>query len=96
MYFMYIKLLFSIFTKMRFYIKHIFRFLKASAISILFGASWVVSFYYLDNYAVQQLSNYRSDFFLEIIVFFFSGLVGALLFLALIKLLEFINTLVFK
>lgn len=75
---------------MRFYIKHLLTFLKAAAISLIFGASWAATFYYLDHSAVGYVQNYRNDFFLEIIVFFLSGLIGAFVFLALIRCIEFI------
>ena len=65
---------------MHFYLKHFLTFLKATFISLLFGASWVVTFYGFDQYAQLNIHNYRNDFFLEIINFFFSGLIGALLF----------------
>ncbi len=75
---------------MRYYIKQLLTFLKAASISLLFGASWAITFYGIDTYASTNLSNYRSDFFIEIIVFFFSGLVGALLFFILMRFLEFL------
>ncbi|WP_046756058.1 hypothetical protein [Kordia jejudonensis] len=81
---------------MQFYIKHLLTFLKAAAISLLFGASWAITFYKLDEIAVDHLHNYRSDFFLEIIIFFFSGLVGAFLFFVLIRCIEFVASSVYS
>ncbi|WP_430412907.1 hypothetical protein [Kordia sp.] len=78
---------------MKFYIKYLLIFLKATVISLVFGASWVVSFYGLDTYATHHVQNYRSDFFLEIIIFFLSGLIGAMLFLLLMRLIGFITSL---
>ncbi|WP_298423087.1 hypothetical protein [uncultured Kordia sp.] len=78
---------------MRFYIKHLLTFLKAAAISLLFGISWAITFYSIDTYAAHSIQRYRSDFFLEIIVFFFSGLIGAFLFFILMRSLEFLFSL---
>jgi hypothetical protein len=73
---------------MRFYLKLLITFLKAASISLLFGVSWAVTFYGFDTYASLHVNNYRNDFFLEVINFFFSGLIGALVFFVLIRLFE--------
>jgi len=76
------------FTTMLIYIKYFLTFLKAASIALLFGTSWAITFYGFDNYAQLNIRNYRSDFFLEIINFFFSGLIGALLFFCMMYVLE--------
>jgi hypothetical protein len=73
---------------MRFYLKYLLLFLKAASISLLFGASWAITFYGFDHYAHLNIHNYKNDYFLEIINFFFSGIIGALLFFCIMYLFE--------
>jgi len=77
-------------------VKHIFTFLKAVLISLVFGASWVVAFYAFDQYATAYLLSYRSDFFFDIILFFLSGLAGAFLFYLIMLLFRKLNVLITK
>ncbi|WP_160131801.1 hypothetical protein [Kordia antarctica] len=73
---------------MRYYLKYIFIFLKAAAISLLFGVCWALTFYGLEQYTSTHMQTHRNDFFFDIVVFFFSGLVGALLFFISMFLFE--------
>ncbi len=73
---------------MRLYLKYIFTFLKASAISLLFGVSWAITFYGFDNYANNYMRIRKNDFFFDIMLFFLSGLIGALLFFCVMYILE--------
>jgi hypothetical protein len=73
---------------MRFYLKYLFTFLKAAAISLLFGVCWASTFFGFDYYIDIYMRHLRNDFFFDIIVFFFSGIIGALLFLVVMRLFE--------
>lgn len=77
---------------MRIYLKYILTFLKALAISLLFGASWAFTFFNFDKYADIYMKSHRSDFFFDIALFFLSGLFGALLFFILMRIIEKIGT----
>ncbi|WP_298517842.1 hypothetical protein [uncultured Kordia sp.] len=77
---------------MRAYLKYIRTFLRASLISLLFGACWVITFYGFDEYAVTNLKHLKNDFFFDIVLFFLSGLVGAFLFYLIMLLLGKLNT----
>ena len=81
---------------MRLYLKYFVTFLKAASISLLFGGSWAITFYSFDRYADLHMRAYRNDFFFDIILFFFSGLVGTLLFYILISSFEKLYSLLLK
>ncbi|MEM6721979.1 MAG: hypothetical protein AAF611_21810 [Bacteroidota bacterium] len=81
---------------MNLYVKHLVTFLRASLISLLFGACWVVTFYAFDAYAEAYLLKYRSDFFFDIVLFFLSGLAGAFLFYITMLLIGKLSALVTK
>jgi len=73
---------------MRLYLESIFTFLKASGISLFFGICWTITFYGFDHYTNIYMRIRRNDFFFDIVLFFLSGLVGALLFLCIMSLFE--------
>ncbi len=77
---------------MKFYVKYLLIFLRAALISLLFGASWVVTFYGFDQYASAYLQKFRNDFFFDVVLFFLSGLVGAFLFYLIMCLLRKVNS----
>ncbi|MGH1386641.1 hypothetical protein [Kordia sp.] len=89
-------LLFQYFYKMRPYLKYIITFLRASLISLLFGASWAITFYGFDAYATSHLQHLRSNFFFDVALFFLSGLIGAFLFYLIMLLLGKLNAVVTK